>query len=80
LIAEKAKGHHADFVDIFGGVHCRNRQRDGKGKRDERCANPPDPGLQGHGVGHHGEPQFRDRCHSMASQNEDSGTAPQITP
>jgi hypothetical protein len=53
LIAEKAKGHHADFASTLDGVHRRTRRQDNQNHRDERCSEPADPS-----VGRHSEPRF----------------------
>ena len=69
LIAEKTKGHHAHLASILDGVHRRDRRRDRQNKSDERCAEPPDPRLRGHG-----ETSLRDHRHSIAAQNGNCGT------
>ncbi|MCP1777330.1 hypothetical protein [Bradyrhizobium japonicum] len=53
MIAEQAKGHHANLSGVLNSMYRRNQRPDGQKKSDERSDEPPDRGPGGHG-----EPRF----------------------
>jgi len=53
LIAEQAKGHHANLSSVLNSMYRRNQRPDGQKKSDERRDKPPD-----RRPGRHGEPRF----------------------